>query len=119
MISAVNIALAGMRAATDRVKISSENIANVLTPGYQHVTPFQTAAASGPVVVGRPDGPSLELPADQMTGGSPYSSYPMADDSHLARDIVDLRLAAHAYAASASIIRTDKQMQAVLLDIVG
>lgn len=120
MISAVNIALAGMRAATDRVNIRSENIANVLTPGYQYTTPFQTAEASGPVVVGRREGPGLQLPAGQTSGGASASQMPIGgDDSNLARDIVDMRMAAHAYAASASVIRTNQQMQAVLLDIVG
>ncbi len=111
MPSALTYSLSGLQAASERASIRSQNIANVLTPGYQPVEPVQISTSSGPVVSAR----AVPLPP----GGSNPDPSALAFNGSLERDLVDLTQAKHAYAASAKVIKTANELQDSLLDIIS
>lgn len=118
-----------MQAASDRLAIRANNVANVQTPGYKASDVVQESTGSGPVV-------SERLPVDQVSGQgageaeTPVSpeqySFPFGDlpaeleepsDVSLEYELTDMILAENAYKASASVARTVGAMQDTLLDI--
>lgn len=102
MMSALNSGIAGLRAAETRVAVRAQNIVNWQSEGYRPLVPVQTSQGEGPVVtVTRPP----ELSGD----------FPFVD---LVSEFVDMRIARHAYRASAAIIRTAGEMQKTLLDAI-
>lgn len=92
-----------MRAAEARAEIRAVNIVQAPIRDAKHFTPVQTTRAPSPVV----------RPQAQVSSQSrgPFSNF--------AEDIVDLKLAAHAYRASAAIVRTGVEMERRLLDTVS
>jgi flagellar hook-associated protein FlgK len=143
MSVALTYSLAGMQAATDRVAIRANNIANVSTPGYRAADVVQEATQSGPVVSSRPpldastqfasaaiaaDGTqSVDSQSQSLTANSastPVTSeeiqasfYSDISDVVLEAELVDMMAAEYAYKASAQVTRTVGQMQDTLLDI--
>ncbi len=107
MVSSVQYGLAGLQAAASRVEIRARNISNVLTEDYRPVEPVQVASENGPVVQEQFRSRLLSVPSAAMSG-----------TQGLAHDIVDLRVAEQAYAASAKVIKTANDMQDKLLDIL-
>jgi flagellar hook-associated protein FlgK len=100
MTSIMNIGVGGMQAAEARIAIRAHNIVQAPVAEARTFTPVQTTRAAVPVVKAQPQQPGL--PPDQFT--------------NLAEDIVDMNAAAHAYRASAAIVRTGDQMAKTLLD---
>lgn len=100
MSNAMNIGIAGLRAAETRVHVRAQNIVNWQSEDYRPLVPVQTSEAAGPVVrVSRP----AELTGD----------YPFVD---IEAEIVDMQIAKRAYQASAKVIRTADEMSKTLLD---
>lgn len=104
MSNAINIGLAGMRAAETRVAARAQNIANWQSEDYRPVEPVQTTESSGAPVV------RVSRPAE-LSGDFPYVD--------IAANIVDMQVAQRAYEASAKVIRTADEMSKTLLDTVA
>lgn len=111
MIAATSIALAGLQAAETRVSIRAQNIANVLTPGYEPLTPVQTASAVGPVVraektpVGR--APAAYIPPGMTPGGT----------MSLEEQIVDMNSAVSAHGAALAVVQVSNEMDRELFEV--
>lgn len=103
MSTVISTGLAGMKAAETRAEIRAVNIVQAPVRDARQFVPVQTTRAASPVVRAQPviDGP------------------PRGPFANLAEDIVDLRAAAHAYRASAAVVRTGVDMERVLLDTVS
>lgn len=96
MMTVMSIGVQGMRAAETRVAARASNVVNALSRDYAPLLPEQVEAAGGPVTVIR------------------RASSPQAVD--LANEMVDMRVASHAYRAAAAVVRTGAAMQRTLLD---
>ena len=124
MIQGIQSALAGLKAAAQRAGIAADNIANArsggtLQPytGYVPKEAVQTTTVTGtPVVSARPLTPghvaayepdSPDADADGLVGR------PNVD---LAKNIVELTLAEHAYKANAATLRTIDELSKALYD---
>ena len=129
MITSFPLAINGLRAASVRVAVAAENIANLQSTGridqatqaYSGYKPKQVQQASGPggpqtsvttrspgfVPVFDPDHPDAN--ADGLIGRS---------DIDLAQNIVDLKIAQHAYEANARALRTAFEMSGALLKVL-
>lgn len=88
-----------MRAAETRVAARASNIVNALSRDYAPLVPEQVEAAGGPVTVLR-----------RTSGPAPVD---------LAAEMVDMRVASHAYRAAAAVVRTGGEMQQTLLDALA
>ena len=126
MISAFTSAVSGMRAASVRVAVAGENIANLQSSGaidqatqaYSGYKPKQVQQSSGPggpqttvttkspgfIPVYNPDHPDAN--ADGLIG---------QPDINLAQNIVDLKIAQNAYEANARVLRTASEMSGALI----
>lgn len=104
MSNAMNIGLAGLRAAETRVNVRAQNIANWQSEDYRPLEARQTTDASGAprVRVSRPP---------ELSGEIPFVD--------IASELVEMQMAKHAYAASAKIIRTADEMSKTLLDTLA
>lgn len=115
MNMAIGYALAGLDAATSRVTIRAENIANLQSVDYRAATPVQIATAAGPVV--RAERPTV------FQGRAPAAYVPAgltpAGTVALEEQIVDLRVAATAYGASAAVLRTAFEMDRMLIEALA
>jgi hypothetical protein len=100
MSTVMSIGLAGMKAAETRAEIRAVNIVQAPIRDARTFTPVQTTKAAAPSV--RPQ-PTVNQP-------------PRGPFANLAEDIVELRIAAHAYRASALVVRTGSEMQKTLVD---
>jgi hypothetical protein len=100
MTTVISNGLAGMRAAEVRAEIRAFNIVQAPVREARTFTPVQTTKAAAPVVRAQP----------QIDQG------PKAPFSNLAEDIVDLRMALHAYRASAAVVRTGIAIERTALD---
>jgi flagellar hook-associated protein FlgK len=100
MTTALNIGIAGLRAAEVRVSVRAQNIVNWQSENYHPAVPVQTSSGEGPIV-------RVSRPAE-LTGDFPFVD--------IASELVDMQLAKHAYQASAKVIRTAGEMSKTLLD---
>ena len=96
--NAYGMGLAGMRAAEARFQARAINIANVNSEDYRPLEPKQTTDENG-----RP-----QVAVTRATTDVPFVK--------VEEDLVDARQAAHAYRASAAVVRTADQMSKTLLD---
>jgi flagellar hook-associated protein FlgK len=101
MSNAMNVGLAGLRAAETRVQVRAQNIVNWLSEDYRPLETEQMTDAHGaPAVrVSRPP---------ELTGDFPFVD--------IEAEIVDMQMAQRAYEASAKVIRTADEMSKTLLD---
>jgi flagellar basal body rod protein FlgC len=100
MTTALNIGIAGLRAAEARVNIRALNIVNWQSQDYRPAVPVQTSTGEGPVV-------RVSRPAE-LTGDFPFVD--------IASELVDMQLAKRAYQASVKVIQTADEMSKTLLD---
>ena len=103
MSTVISIGLSGLKAAEARAEIRALNIVQAPVRDAKLFTPVQTTQAASPVVRAQP------LVNQSWRG--PFSN--------LAEDIVDLRLASHAYRASAAVVRAGADMERTLLDTLS
>jgi flagellar hook-associated protein FlgK len=100
MSNAMNIGLAGLRAAETRVHVHAQNIVNWQSEDYGPLVARQTSEATGPVV-------RVSRPAE-LTGDFPFVD--------IAAEIVDMQMAQRAYEASARVVRTADEMVKTLMN---
>lgn len=116
----MNVSASGLRAQAQRLRHTSENIANADTPGYRRKTvPFE-AAEQGGVTTGR-------VNLDQGDLQRIYDpSNPLADNTgnydgsnvDLVVEIADAREAQRSYEANLKMFDQARQMSASLLDLL-
>ncbi|MCF8469061.1 MAG: hypothetical protein K9G33_16825 [Sneathiella sp.] len=128
MTPIVGSALGGMAAATKRIDVSAQNIANassVGTPGaagknesYKAVEPIQTSDASGaPEVKVREKKPStvpVYAPNNPLANEEGLVESPNVD---LAGELVNQTLAVHSYKANVKMFEIWNELQRATLDI--
>lgn len=105
-------AVAGLNAAAKRVAIRAENIVNAQSEGYRPAVPVQTSTAAGPVVRAE------RLPADRAQQSVPGTGL-VIPEVDLATEFTDIMVSETAYKASASLLKTSRDMDRALLDIVS
>jgi flagellar basal-body rod protein FlgC len=114
----------GMRAQSARLRLSSENIANVDTPGYRRKTvsfeeTFQRgdarAVKTGPVRLDRSELPQIYDPTNPMAG---VDGYFRGSNVDLMVEIADAREANRSYQANLRMFDQARQMATSLLDLL-
>ena len=129
MIQAIKIALTGMNAATKRANTSASNIANMATTStpesgtgkvndgfFAQRTINEPSKDGGVVAKSAPQNPSHTLlfdPSSPQANAEGQVAYPNVS---LAEDIVQLKLAKHAYEANVNVMKTAFEMEKTLLD---
>ena len=124
MIEGIHSALAGLNAASKRVGIAAENIANARTTGtlqpyggYTPKTAVQTTNATGqPQVVSRPLTPSHVAAYDPANPDANANGLVGAPNVDLASNLVELSLAETAYKANVATLRTIDELSKALYD---
>ncbi|VDS07318.1 Flagellar basal-body rod protein FlgC [Paracoccus haematequi] len=124
-VSALHLAASGMRAQSERLRHTAENIANIDTPGYRRkLVTFEEATRFG-----RPTGEveASKLRLDRSDLPRIYDpSHPMADKDgyylgsnvDLVIEIADSREAGRAYEANLKMFEQTRQMGASLLELL-
>ncbi len=124
-INSLQLAASGMRAQSERLRHTAENIANVDTPGYRRkLVSFEEA-----VRFGRPTGEvqASRTRLDPTELPKIYDpSHPMADENgyyagsnvDLVVEIADSREAGRSYEANLRIFEQSRQMGSSLLDLL-
>jgi hypothetical protein len=97
----LSIGAAGLKAAGARLAIHASSIVQAPVRAATRIEPVQTERGGHPAVYGR----------RVASSGRPFS--------HLAGDLTGMRTAAHAYRASAAIVRTGDAMTRTLLDTLA
>ncbi len=130
MISSFPISINGLRAASVRAAVASENIANLQSTGqidqvtqaysgYKPKQVQQTSGLGGPQTIVTTKSPGFvpffdpdhpDANADGLVGRS---------DIDLAQNIVDLKIAQNAYEANARVLRTASEMSGALIKILS
>jgi flagellar basal-body rod protein FlgC len=114
----------GMQAQSARLRLSSENIANVDTPGYRRKTvsfeeTFQRgdarAVQTGPVRLDRSELPQIYDPTNPMAG---VDGYFQGSNVDLMVEIADAREANRSYQANLRMFDQARQMASSLLDLL-
>jgi flagellar basal-body rod protein FlgC len=124
-LSPLRMAASGMRAQTERLRHTSENIANADTPGYRRkLVAFEEA-----VRFGRPTGevqagrmrldqsalPQIHDPAHPMADQDGYYDGSNVD---LVIELADAREAGRSYEANLRMFEQTRQMSGSLLDLL-
>ena len=124
-ITALRLAASGMRAQSERMRHTAENMANVDTPGYRRkLVSFEQATDFG-----RPTGEvrTGRLQLDQTPLPQIHDpSHPMADEQgyfqgsnvDVVIEMADSREAGRSYEANLRIFEQSRQMGSALLDIL-
>lgn len=124
-VSALHLAASGMRAQSERLRHTAENIANADTPGYRRkLVTFEEA-----VRFGRPSGEveASKVRLDQGELPRLYDpSHPLADEEgyylgsnvDLVIEIADSREAGRSYEANLKMFEQTRQMGASLLELL-
>ena len=124
-VSALHLAASGMRAQSERLRHTAENIANTDTPGYRRkLVTFEES-----IRFGRPSGEveASRLRLDQTELPRLYDpSHPLADEDgyylgsnvDLVIEIADSREAGRSYEANLKMFEQTRQMGASLLDLL-
>lgn len=124
-ITALRLAASGMRAQSERMRHTAENMANIDTPGYRRkLVSFEQATdfgrPTGEVQAGRVQLDQAPLPKIHDP------SHPMADEEgyfqgsnvDVVIEIADSREAGRSYEANLRIFEQSRQMGSALLDIL-
>lgn len=124
-VSALHLSASGMRAQSERLRHTAENIANVDTPGYRRkLVSFEEA-----VRFGRPTGEvdTSRVQLDRAELPQIFDpSHPMADEQgyylgsnvDLVIEIADSREAGRSYEANLKMFEQTRQMGASLLELL-
>ncbi len=112
MNSALGYAVAGMNAAAKRFAIRAQNVANIQTEGYVPVTPVQTSGTGGPMVRAERLPPAY---AQQKAPGTDL----VVPEVNLETEFADILVSKIAYKASAALIRTQREFDRTLLDMLA
>ncbi|OIP84212.1 MAG: flagellar basal body rod protein FlgC [Rhodobacterales bacterium CG2_30_65_12] len=123
--SAKHAAISGMQAQANRLRHTSENIANADTPGYQRkIVAFEQVVEAGrptglvetgPVRLDRTALPMIYDPSHPMADGTGYYQGSNVD---LVIEIADAREAQRSYEANLKMFEQARQMSRGLLDLL-
>ena len=123
--SAKQAAMSGMQAQADRLRHTSENIANADTPGYRRkIVAFEQVVEggratgrveSGDVRLDQKDLPRIFDPSHPMADGSGYYDGSNVD---LVVEIADAREAQRSYEANLKMVGQAREMTRNLLDLL-
>lgn len=124
-LTARDIAAAGMRAQSVRLRHISENIANADTPGYRRkMVSFQQemdfGKPTGAVTTSRTIQDTTPLP-EVYDPGNPMAGedgYYAGSNVDLVIEMADSREAARSYEANLRVFEQSRQMNASLLDVL-
>ncbi|MBU2956893.1 flagellar basal body rod protein FlgC [Paracoccus sp. 1_MG-2023] len=124
-ISPLRLAASGMRAQSERLRHSAENIANADTPGYRRkLVAFEEAVtmgrptgevAAGPVQLDRSALPRIHDPAHPMADAEGYYQGSNVD---LVIELADAREAGRSYEANLRMFEQSREMSGALLDLI-
>jgi flagellar basal-body rod protein FlgC len=120
MNSIASIALSGLQAATQRLDIASNNIANAATPASTPQRVDQQSLPDGGVgtSVSLVD-PALLTAAQSDTSAVAQSGLETAPNVDLVSEIINQKSAFQAYQASAQLVRVSGELDQTLLDSTG
>jgi flagellar basal-body rod protein FlgC len=117
-------AASGMAAQSARLRLSSENIANVDTPGYRRkVVSFEEtlgagdvrAVATGPIRLDQRELNRIHDPAHPMAGADGYYQ---SSNVNMMIEVADAREAGRSYEANLRMFEQARQMASSLLDLL-
>lgn len=123
--NALSIAASGMRAQADRLRFTSENIANADTPGYRRKTAAFEAHMSGPHATGEVALGRVQLDRSELA--EIYDpNHPLAGEDgtyagsnvDLLMEVADAREAQRSYEANLRMFEQTRKMSSDLLDIL-
>lgn len=121
---AMSAAASGMRAQSARLRLSSENIANVDTPGYQrklvsfeqvHAQDDARVVRTGPVQLDQAKAERSYDPTHPLAGPDGYVE---GSNVNLVVEIADAREANRSYEANLRMFDQARQMTGSLLDLI-
>ncbi|WP_040818947.1 flagellar basal body rod protein FlgC [Litoreibacter arenae] len=119
------ISASGMRAHSARLRLTSENLANVDTPGYRRkVASFEEAAGfssvPGEVTIGRTKLDQAELPEihDPSHPLANADGYYQGSNVELMIEIADAREAQRSYEANLKMFEQTRKMSTSLMDLL-
>lgn len=122
--NALNVTTTGLQAQAARLRLLSENIANVDTPGYRRKTmPFEAAATTtdvtgvkaGDVTLDRSDLEVIHDPAHPLADQT--GNY-LGSNVDLIIEIADAREAQRSYEANLKMFDQTRQMSTSLMDLL-
>ncbi|NIZ09733.1 flagellar basal body rod protein FlgC [Pseudooceanicola sp. HF7] len=124
-LSSMALSSSGLRAQAQRLRHTSENIANTDTPGYRRKTvPFETVAGAG---AGEGEVRTGRVKLDQTELRRIYDpAHPLSDETghydgsnvDLVVEIADAREAQRSYEANLKMFDQARQMSSGLLDLL-
>ncbi len=124
-ISPLRMAASGMRAQTERLRHTSENIANADTPGYRRkLVAFEEAVrfgrTTGEVQAGRMQLDQAALPRihDPAHPMADQDGYYDGSNVDLVIELADAREAGRSYEANLRMFEQTRQMNGSLLDLL-
>ena len=120
---ALSVTTSGLRAQAARLRIVSENLANVDTPGYRRKTvPFEAkahgeiaAVETGRVRLDRSDLERIHDPAHPMADETGHYAGSNVD---MIIEIADAREAQRSYEANLKMFEQTRQMSSSLMDLL-
>ena len=121
---ALSVAASGLKAQSHRLRIVSENVANIDTPGYRRKT---VAFSEDRTVTGMSAVALEKVALDRRLGERIYDpGHPMADQSghyvgsnvDLILEIADAREAQRSYEANLKMFDQTRQMSSGLMDLL-
>jgi len=125
LLGSVKSAMSGMQAQANRLRHTSENIANADTPGYRRkFVAFEEAieggrrtglVETGPVRLDRAELPKIYDPSHPLAGEDGHFEGSNVD---LVIEIADAREAQRSYEANLKIFEQTRQMSRNLLDLL-
>ncbi|SLN12637.1 Flagellar basal-body rod protein FlgC [Aquimixticola soesokkakensis] len=125
LMQSLVLSASGMRAQADRLRFSSENIANADTPGYRRKTATFEAEVvggtktgsvqTGPVKLDKSDLAQIYDPGHPLAKESGYYDGSNVD---LVVEIADAREAQRSYEANLKMFDQVRQMSSSLLDLL-
>lgn len=124
-VSALHLSASGMRAQSERLRHTAENIANADTPGYRRkLVAFEPGREfgreTGEVRAGRMRHDRAELP-QVYDPGHPMAGedgYYLGSNVDLVVEVADAREASRSYEANLKMFEQSRQMSASLLDLI-
>ncbi|RJL16656.1 flagellar basal body rod protein FlgC [Paracoccus siganidrum] len=124
-VTPLRLAASGMRAQSERLRHSAENIANTDTPGYRRkLVTFEEAVRfgrpSGEVQASRTRLDQRELPRihDPSHPMADQDGYYLGSNVDLVVEIADSREASRSYEANLRMFEQTRQMGSALMDLL-
>lgn len=123
LVSAMAASASGMAAQATRLRLASENLANIDTPGYRRkLVPFEAVRAedgaavrAGRVLLDRRDLPRIHDPAHPLADAEGYYE---ASNVRPVIEMADAREASRAYEANLRLLDQSRRMTRGLLDLL-